>query len=438
MDISTVLWIYPESVNAMKSFTVEQSVEPKYVWYADYLRRQIHAGELKPGERLPSRSEVRERHHITQPTIERAQAILEREGLIVRRERQGVFVAANPGESVAKNLIEGASRVMTGVIAVITPHEPTVPSDHRQFGWSDFITQGALAACTAHGKHALILHPARLRGEELDYLLENPPLGFVFSGLTNRENIKELLWLLNALRAKSQSVVVYGDEPEFSEIDRVDSNHEQGCYLLTRYLIEQGHKAILPFWPTMQDRMQWLVRRHEGYLRAMREAGLPPLPIRQYPHIHQPDAPDDTPAKFARTARHMAGYLADYLGRERRCDAILSISDGDLYTLAAACKLLGHVPNRDVVLAGYDNIWRDAIERSFLPIQPIATVDKHNWRMGHELIDLLMARTDNTIATSPQKVLVQPELIVPSDEIKANSSLIVGHFDPSFKAVLSA
>jgi DNA-binding LacI/PurR family transcriptional regulator len=422
----------------MKSLTVEPPVEPKYVWYADYLRRQIHTGQLKPGERLPSRSEIREQHQITQPTIERAQAILEREGLIVRRERQGVFVSETPGVTTTNNSPKGASKVMTGVIAVLTHHERTVPSGHRQLGWSDFITQGALSACADHGKHALILHPARLSGEELENLLENPPLGFVFSGLTNRENIKELQWLLSALRAKSQPVVVYGDEPEFAEIDRVDSDHEKGCYLLTRHLIEQGHKTILPFWPTMKDGMHWLTRRHEGYVRAMREANLEPLPIRQYPHVHEPEAPDDTPAKFARTARHLAGYLADYLGRERRCDAILSISDGDLFTLAAACKLLGHEPNRDVVLAGYDNIWRDAVERSFLSVHPIATVDKHNWRMGHELIDLLMARISGQVVPAPQKLLIEPELVVPSDEANLNSPLTMEQFDSSFKAAMAA
>jgi len=184
--------------------------------------------------------------------------------------------------------------------------------------------------------------------------------------------------------------------------------------------------------------MQWLTRRHEGYLRAIREANLEPMPIRQYPHVHQAGEPDDTPAKFAHTSRHLAGYLADYLGRERHCDAILSVSYGDVYTLAAACKLLGHEPNRDVALAGYDNIWRDAIERSFIPVQPVATVDKHNWHMGYELVNLLMARTAGQLQLEPERRFVGPELIIPSDDANSNLSMTMDQFDPSFKAALVA
>jgi DNA-binding transcriptional regulator YhcF (GntR family) len=166
------------------SDSIPEATEPKYVWFASHLRRLIEAGELKPGDRLPSRTEIRAQHSITQPTIERAQAILEREGLIVRRERQGVFVA-DPGTLPVRASApsNGAERLVAETIAIFSPSEGFVPPRHRQQGWSDYISQGALAACREHGKHALLLDPLRFQDEDLRNLLASPPVGFVFAAL---------------------------------------------------------------------------------------------------------------------------------------------------------------------------------------------------------------------------------------------------------------
>lgn len=394
------------------SIPIPEAAEPKYVWFADYLRRLIETGELKPGDRLPSRTEIRALHSITQPTIERAQAILEREGLIVRRERLGVFVADPSSPPVRTSPpASGAERLVAETVAIFSPSEGLVPSRHRKQGWSDYITQGALAACRERGKHALLLDPLRAKGGDLRNLLASPPMGFIFAALPATLSAAEMHDVLHTIQRHGDPLVIFGNEPEWSDVDRVACDHEAGCYQLTKWLIGEGCRRILPLWPPMTHGRSWLMDRLRGYRRAVEEAGLEPLPVLEVPLPHAPSDPDDTLAKFDATVRYKMRYLADSLGSELRCDAILETSDGDVPGTAAACRQLGYEPNRDVLIAGYDNYWSDVHEQMFESIAPVATVDKQNWRTGMELVELLFARMEGRLGDEAQLRWIEPELI---------------------------
>jgi DNA-binding LacI/PurR family transcriptional regulator len=394
--------------------------ESKYVWFAGQLRRQIEEGELKPGDRFPSRSFIKEQYHVTQPTIERAQAILEREGFIVRGEKLG-FIIADRAYTKWKSVNSSSrtrTRISSGTIGILTPNEGQVKLGHRQPGWSDYITQGALDACREYSKHALLLNPSRLRGEELEQLLGQSLLGFVFAAITSSVEFEELQGILKVLQQSQQTVVLFGNTLEFGVCDHVACDHADGCYQLTRWLIERGCRNILPFWPPLERSDLWLEERLQGYRRAVEEAGLEIIPVREFPMKHSTLMADDTIEKFQATVRHKAGYLADYLGSQKKCDAILVASDGEVPTTAAACRLLGYEPNRDVLIAGYDNYWRDTLERCFEPTPPIATVDKHNWEAGRQLVKVLLKRSEGELGDKPHLHYVKPELL-PLDNLKS-------------------
>lgn len=59
---------------------------------ASDLRSQIESGALRPGDLLPSESELRARYNSTKATIARAMDILRSEGLVVTRHGKGAFV----------------------------------------------------------------------------------------------------------------------------------------------------------------------------------------------------------------------------------------------------------------------------------------------------------------------------------------------------------
>ena len=65
----------------------------KPILLANAFRQQIQSGALRVGERLPSFAEMREQYGASTLTVDRAFAILEGEGLIVRVNGSGTFVA---------------------------------------------------------------------------------------------------------------------------------------------------------------------------------------------------------------------------------------------------------------------------------------------------------------------------------------------------------
>jgi len=59
---------------------------------ADYYRRRILSGELKPGDELPSISEMAASHDACQMTVVQARAVLRNEGLMVAAQGRAAYV----------------------------------------------------------------------------------------------------------------------------------------------------------------------------------------------------------------------------------------------------------------------------------------------------------------------------------------------------------
>lgn len=67
--------------------------DPKYIEIADDVGARIRRGEWEPGEQLPGQAEFAEEQRVGVQTVSRAFEILQRQGLIETRSREGTFVA---------------------------------------------------------------------------------------------------------------------------------------------------------------------------------------------------------------------------------------------------------------------------------------------------------------------------------------------------------
>jgi GntR family transcriptional regulator len=65
----------------------------KYEAVAAHLRDRISSGELRPGDRLPSISQLRERFKVSYGTVRSAILVLKAENLVEGQQGAGVFVA---------------------------------------------------------------------------------------------------------------------------------------------------------------------------------------------------------------------------------------------------------------------------------------------------------------------------------------------------------
>lgn len=66
---------------------------PLYYQLTEHLRERIAAGEWRPGDQIPTIRELCQQYSVSRMTVIQALNLLAREGLLVRRQGKGVFVA---------------------------------------------------------------------------------------------------------------------------------------------------------------------------------------------------------------------------------------------------------------------------------------------------------------------------------------------------------
>jgi DNA-binding LacI/PurR family transcriptional regulator len=361
------------------------------------------------GDWLPTEQELCIRFNVSRGTLRTAMKLLESEGLLRAQAGRGRMVTSSV-EAVGKT-------VMRDAVAVVS-HESNSNGGPRHPGTDLFIQTSAIESIGRAGLHALLVRPDRAPSEVLRSLAADRPHGAVLLRRVLESNPQREA--LDELRSAGAAIVMYGDLPELCDFDSVVSDHDAGSYLLTKWLLGQGRRRILRFWQLSADTdyaqrpPEWLMNRDSGFERAMREANLEPMPA----IVHQdPIARDNTEENFKTFTHLSAGQLMPYLSQPRSVDAIMVTCDGVLASTAAACRLFGITPQREVLLVGYDNFWPDDARRNFEPIIPAATVDKQNQVIGEQLVDLLLARAGGKLGESAEHRLVQPKLIVPDGSV---------------------
>ena len=278
------------------------------------MREQIARGVLKPGDRLPSFSEMRDLYEAAPLTVDRMYALLEQDGLVVREPRRGVFVA---------------QRVRQQTIGVIAPSgvEPGRQSDPFYMKVLGGIQQAAFAA-----EHEVLLlhHDAAIRWEKID--------GLLLVGTSTAEFRKKLPPQLTGV---SLLYPVDG-------MANVLADDFGGAEKATRHLIEQGHRRIACL-SNPHHRLTQL--RIAGYQSALREAGITP------------------PAKWLHELKHssVAGELREqgYFNmrhwiettwRDLNCTALLTQNDWVAAGAMTALKEAGLRMPEDVSVVGFDSL----------------------------------------------------------------------------------
>lgn len=170
------------------------------------------------------------------------------------------------------------------------------------------------------------------------------------------------------------------------------SDNEMGALLITRHLIDRGHRRIAvimgpPKYKPLGDRLQ-------GYLRAMAEAGLLEA------GLLQPPLSQEAPTKGYREMRAL-------LDRPQRPTAVFCVSDRTAFGALMALKEAGlRVPD-DIALAGFDDV-RDSANTD----PPLTTAHMPKLEMGvvaaQRLIDLIR----HPLTEGPPLKLVLPTRVV--------------------------
>ncbi|RMD57497.1 GntR family transcriptional regulator [Candidatus Parcubacteria bacterium] len=362
------------------------------------IRHWIRSGALWPDSPLPSQRQLADILGVNRRTLRAALAELSEEGVLLRLDARSFVVnrrAPAPDPFLSESVVLVTMADVTTSLRVC----------EEETGLLHSIARSVAATARERGLHTFALTPADFSRRQIERMFAAQPRGVI---LLDDEALAEAEFLAERSRHYGVPVVVMGDGK--GVFDTVYPDHNRGGYRLARHLLDAGCRRFAWVAPAGVERKRWGQDRVAGIRRALVEAGL------DLSREIVVDAPLQRPAIYAeweRYARMYAGFVYDVIAGEDAVDAILAANDVDFFFIAWACRLFGKVPNRDVLIAGYDNVWPVAFERHWLNDLPAASWDKHNMAIGRELVELLLRRAPGERVESPVSVAVDGELVIP-------------------------
>ena len=180
------------------------------------------------------------------------------------------------------------------------------------------------------------------------------------------------------------------------ENDCVLTDYAEGSYLLTNYLLAQGHRELWYF-VTEDKEIPVSKERIRGYLRAYAEKGL--------------QAKEEWIVGCESTSVKYGYEKARQLLAERSIpDGILAINDYMAYGIKKAILECGYRIPDDISLAGYDDVFYQMIAE-----QPLTTVHQDLEKMAENTVLLLMGKMNSNFDPGKKvEKIISPSLVVRS------------------------
>lgn len=356
---------------------MDTSGKAKYFTLMEQLKEDILSGRIQAGEKLPSENELAAGFSISRHTVRKALSILENEGYITARHGKGTFCSER---MIHRNNSHNIAVVTTYLSDYIFPR----------------LIQGMDRVLTANGYSIILKNTGNSRTVEakvLQEMLNKPIDGLIIEPSKSQILCKHLNLYEMLDKYGIPYVFIQGSYPQMLDKPRILMDDCQGGYLLTKYLIENGHKHIVGIFKA--DDSQG-AQRHLGYTKALQEAGI----------LYDPEMviwfhTEDRRIKPALMLNQM-------LDKGMDMDAVVCYND-QIATLAInALKERGLSIPKDISITGYDNSM--IAEAGQIGLTTIAHPQEKLGEMAAELILEQIQKVP--LADSKVERLIQPELII--------------------------
>ncbi|AGQ90553.1 HTH-type transcriptional repressor PurR [Vibrio parahaemolyticus] len=258
------------------------------------------------------------------------------------------------------------------------------------------VIDGVESYCYRQGYTLILCNTGGIYEKQRDYirmLAEKRVDGILVMCSDLTEELKEMLD-----RHSDIPKVVMDWGPESSRADKIIDNSEEGGYLATKYLIDNGHTDIA----CLSGHFEKLAcqERIAGFRRAMAEAK---LPINE-DWILEGNFECDT-----------AVLVADKItAMEKRPTAVFCFNDTMALGLMSRLQQNGIKVPDDVSVIGYDNI---ELAEYFSP--PLTTIHQPKRRVGKNAFEILLERIKDK--EHEKRVFeMQPEIVIRNTVKKLN------------------
>lgn len=227
----------------------------KYMSLMEELKSKILSGEIRPGAKLPSENELAQEYEISRHTVRKALAILVTDGYITTKHGKGTFCSDRM-----------AHRKNSKNIAVVTTYI------------SDYIfprlIQGMDRVLTEQGYSIMLKNTGNSRQKEaqcLEDILTKDVDGLIIEPSKSQILCRNMPLYEQLDRMGIPYVFIQGSYLQMKNKPTILLDDAKGAYLLTKYLIDTGHRQIAGVFKA--DDSQG-AERHKGYVKALQEAGM--------------------------------------------------------------------------------------------------------------------------------------------------------------------
>lgn len=361
----------------------QQDGKTKYFLLVEQLRNDILSGKIKPGEKLPSENQLSNSLQISRHTVRKALSILSNEGYIVAEHGKGTFCSERMRHmKKSKN------------IAVITTYI------------SDYIfprlIQGMNRVLGSNGYSIILKNTGNSRNNEAKVLQDI--LTKDIDGLIIEPSKSQILCRhMNLYRMLDDYEIPYvfiqGMYPQMKDKPYILMDDCRGGYLLTKYLLDTGHKNIAGIFKADDSQGS---ERHKGYVKALTEAGISYDP-EMVVWFHTEDRV------------RKPGLMAERMVEEgQKVDAIVCYNDQiALEVIKALEKRNVRIPE-DISVTGYDN---SALAGAYAKV--LTTVAHPQERLGEMAAELLIEQIRKIPDEESRiKRMIEPQLIIGNTTLK--------------------
>ncbi|MFC3745911.1 GntR family transcriptional regulator [Paenibacillus sp. GCM10012306] len=306
-----------------------------------------------------------EQYGVSRITSKRAIDDLEKEGILYRRRGVGSFVRRPPdgfSKDPANSLTPQGAATSSKTLPFVLPFAVTEGGMLR-------IVEAASRQLAAYGYH-LAVHICERELEQERNLLQHlsaQPVGGLILYPAGAELPKDILKLF----ADSGKPVIILDMPhDISYLSSIVCDNYGGSYMLTRHLIDYGHRNIAYLSRFTPQERTSLSERYRGFVQCMQDHHLPVPPE----HIHMNLSTD----------HHMLKHTINSLFRSG-VTAIECENDEVAFNVYMCCLSLSIQVPEQMNITGFDNI-----EWAVTGSAQITTVDQNFAAMGEMIADLIL------------------------------------------------
>ncbi len=289
------------------------------------LKELIFSEDIRPGDKLPSENVLAERYKVSRQTVRKALSSLESEGLIYAVHGSGTFCSERIiHQKKSKNI----AVVMTYLSDYIFP-KVIIGIDRvlSEAGYSIILKS------TNNSRTMEVKCLEDLLQKDIDGIIVEPSKSNLFCKHQNLYDKFDEYGI--------PYLFIQGGYSSMGDKVHVLMDDEKGGYLLTKYLIDSGHRHIVGIFKSDDHQGQ---KRHNGYVRALQEAGI----------IYDPE----NVIWFYTEDRKIHPYnsIQGMCKEGRPIDGIVCYNDQIARHVIRALSEYGLSVPRDISVTGYDNL----------------------------------------------------------------------------------